>query len=168
LRLAEEKPRLSFNAGNQCKNCNAGQLQVLLVAISCPGRAGLHVVRLRAEARASGGHEQSRVGFNHEITRQLQAWGSGDASTLEQLMPIVYNELHWLADRYMAAEQPGQTLQTTALVHEVYLRLTDASNIEWQDRAHFYAIPCPPDAAHSRRFCPFAKNIKNEAAIPRI
>ena len=81
------------------------------------------MVRLRAEARASGGHEQSRVGFNHETTRLLQAWGSGDASTLEQLMPIVYNELHWLADRYMAAEQPGQTLQTTALVHEVYSRM---------------------------------------------
>src|SRR5262244_1836418 len=112
-----------------------------------------------------GSLDEAALASTHEITRLLQAWGAGDESALERLMPLVYNELHWLADRYMAAEQPGQTLQTTALVHEVYLRLTDASNIEWQDRAHFYAILCPPDAAHSRRFCPFAKNIKNEAAI---
>lgn len=76
----------------------------------------------------------------HEITRLLQAWGSGDESALERLTPLVYNELHRIAHRYMAAEQPGQTLQTTALVHEVYLRLVDANNINWQDRAHFYAI----------------------------
>ena len=76
----------------------------------------------------------------HEITRLLHAWGSGDASALERLMPVVYNELHRLARHYMAGEQPGQTLQTTALVHEVYLRLVDANNINWQDRAHFYAI----------------------------
>jgi RNA polymerase sigma factor (TIGR02999 family) len=76
----------------------------------------------------------------HEITRLLQAWGSGDESALDRLMPLVYNELHRLAHRYMAAEQPGQTLQTTAVVHEVYLRLIDANNIDWHDRAHFYAI----------------------------
>ena len=76
----------------------------------------------------------------HEITRLLQAWGSGDEGALERLTPLVYNELHRIAHRYMAAEQPGQTLQTTALVHEVYLRLVDANNINWQDRAHFYAI----------------------------
>jgi RNA polymerase sigma-70 factor, ECF subfamily len=76
----------------------------------------------------------------HEITRLLQAWGSGDESALERLMPLVYNELHRLAHRYMSGEQPGQTLQTTALVHEVYLRLVDANDINWQDRAHFYAI----------------------------
>ena len=55
-------------------------------------------------------------------------------------MPLVYNELHRLAHRYMAGEQPGQTLQTTALVHEVYLRLVDANNIDWQNRAHFYGL----------------------------
>jgi RNA polymerase sigma factor (TIGR02999 family) len=76
----------------------------------------------------------------HELTRLLQAWGSGDESALERLMPLVYNELHRLAHRYMAGEQPGKTLQTTALVHEVYLRLLDANRINWQDRAHFFAI----------------------------
>jgi RNA polymerase sigma factor (TIGR02999 family) len=76
----------------------------------------------------------------HEITRLLEAWSSGDSRALERLTPLVYNELHRLAHRYMAAEQPGQTLQTTALVHEVYLRLVDVKNIDWNDRAHFYAI----------------------------
>ena len=76
----------------------------------------------------------------HEITRLLHAWSLGDESALEKLMPLVYNELHRLAHRYMAGEQSAKTLQTTALVHEVYLRLVDANNINWQDRAHFYAI----------------------------
>jgi RNA polymerase sigma-70 factor (ECF subfamily) len=76
----------------------------------------------------------------HEVTRLLQAWRAGDGGALEQLMPIVYDKLHRLARRYMAAEQSGHTLQTTALVHEVYLRLVDAKNVDWQNRAHFYAI----------------------------
>jgi RNA polymerase sigma factor (TIGR02999 family) len=76
----------------------------------------------------------------HDVTRLLQAWGQGDESALEQLMPLVYQELHRLAHRYMAGEQPGQTLQTTALVHEVYLRLVDVNSVDWQDRAHFYAL----------------------------
>jgi RNA polymerase sigma-70 factor, ECF subfamily len=78
--------------------------------------------------------------LNHEVTRLLQAWAAGDESALEQLMPLVYEELHRIACRYMAGEQPGQTLQTTALVHEVYLRLVDVRNVNWQDRAHFYAL----------------------------
>lgn len=86
------------------------------------------------------GMDEVASASTHEITRLLQAWGSGDESALERLTPLVYNELHRIAHRYMAAEQPGQTLQTTALVHEVYLRLVDANNINWQDRAHFYAI----------------------------
>jgi RNA polymerase sigma factor (TIGR02999 family) len=76
----------------------------------------------------------------HDVTQLLQAWGSGDERALEQLMPLVYDELHRLARRYMAGEQPGQTLQTTDLVHEVYLRLVDVKNVNWQDRAHFYAL----------------------------
>jgi RNA polymerase sigma factor (TIGR02999 family) len=75
-----------------------------------------------------------------EVTRLLQAWGSGDQEALQQLMPFVYNELHRLAHHYMAAEQSGQTLQTTALVHEVYLRLVDVKNVDWKSRAHFYGI----------------------------
>jgi len=75
-----------------------------------------------------------------EVTRLLQAWGSGDQEALQQLMPFVYNELHRLAHHYMAAEQSGQTLQTTALVHEAYLRLVDVKNVNWQNRAHFYGL----------------------------
>ena len=75
-----------------------------------------------------------------EVTRLLQAWSSGDADALQQLIPFVYNELHRLAHHYMAAEKSGQTLQTTALVHEVYLRLIDVKNVSWQSRAHFYAL----------------------------
>ena len=76
----------------------------------------------------------------HEVTRLLQAWASGDDGALERLMPLVYKELHRLAHRYMAGEHPGQTLQTTALVHEVYLRLIGANDIDWQNRAHFYGL----------------------------
>jgi len=75
-----------------------------------------------------------------EVTRLLQAWKAGDEGALERLMPLVYDELHRLARRYMAGEQTGHPLQTTALVHEVYLRLVDANTIDWQNRAHFYAI----------------------------
>jgi RNA polymerase sigma factor (TIGR02999 family) len=76
----------------------------------------------------------------HEVTRLLQAWASGDDGALERLMPLVYKELHRLAHRYMAGEHPGQTLQTTAVVHEVYLRLIGANDIDWQNRAHFYGL----------------------------
>jgi RNA polymerase sigma-70 factor (ECF subfamily) len=75
-----------------------------------------------------------------EVTRLLLMWRSGDEAALNRLVPLVYDELHRLARRYMAAEQPGHPLQTTALVHEVYLRLVDANTIDWQNRAHFYAI----------------------------
>src|SRR5262249_17369436 len=73
-------------------------------------------------------------------TRLLQAWGLGDNRALEALTPLVYNELHRLAHRYMAGEQAGHTLQTTALIHEVYLRLVDVKNVDWQNRAHFYGL----------------------------
>jgi RNA polymerase sigma-70 factor, ECF subfamily len=88
---------------------------------------------------ASEPHETEPVSTS-EVTRLLQAWRAGDDGALEQLLPLVYDELHRLARRYMAAEQSGHTLQTTALVHEVYLRLVDAKSIDWQNRAHFYAI----------------------------
>jgi RNA polymerase sigma factor (TIGR02999 family) len=75
----------------------------------------------------------------HEITRLLQAWSEGDAQALEQLMPLVYKELHRLAKHYMAREQSGQ-LQATALVHEAYLRLVDSKKVQWQNRAHFFGV----------------------------
>ncbi len=75
-----------------------------------------------------------------EITQLLQAWCSGDEKALEELMPLVYGELHRLAHRYMLRERVGHTLQTTALVNEAYLKLIDATKVRWQNRAHFLAI----------------------------
>jgi RNA polymerase sigma-70 factor (ECF subfamily) len=75
-----------------------------------------------------------------DITRLLQAWGSGDAQALERLTPLVYGELRRIARRHMAGERAGRTLQTTALVNEAYLRLVDSAHVRWQDRAHFFAI----------------------------
>jgi RNA polymerase sigma-70 factor, ECF subfamily len=75
-----------------------------------------------------------------EVTGLLRAWGRGDEEALQKLMPLVYEQLHAAAHRYMAGERPGHTLQTTALIHETYLRLVDVRQINWQDRAHFLAI----------------------------
>jgi RNA polymerase sigma factor (TIGR02999 family) len=75
-----------------------------------------------------------------EITQLLRAWSAGDERALEQLTPLVYNELHRTARRYMARERPGHTLQATALIAEVYLRLVDCHQVEWQDRNHFFAV----------------------------
>jgi RNA polymerase sigma factor (TIGR02999 family) len=88
----------------------------------------------------SSGPDGASTAAQGDVTRLLQAWAAGDESALQQLMPLVYQELHRLAHHYMAGEQPGQTLQTTALVHEVYLRLVDVKKVDWQDRAHFYAL----------------------------
>jgi RNA polymerase sigma factor (TIGR02999 family) len=75
-----------------------------------------------------------------EITALLVAWGGGDESALDRLMPIVYDELRRLAHRYMGRERPGHTLQTTALVNEAYLRLVSWREVRWQNRAHFFAV----------------------------
>src|SRR5215813_12294891 len=75
-----------------------------------------------------------------EVTRLLQAWSDGDASALEQLSQLVYAELHRIARRYMGRERPDHTLETTALINEAYLRLIDQQSVQWQDRAHFFAV----------------------------
>jgi RNA polymerase sigma factor (TIGR02999 family) len=77
---------------------------------------------------------------SHEVTGLLQAWCDGKAEALEELVPLVYQELHRAAARYMAREHPDHTLQTTALVNEVYLRLVDIRSLSWQNRAHFFAV----------------------------
>jgi RNA polymerase sigma factor (TIGR02999 family) len=74
------------------------------------------------------------------ITQLLLAWRAGDQQALDQLVPVVYDELRRLAHRSMRRERPGHLLQTTALVNEVYLNLVDARNLMWHDRAHFFAI----------------------------
>jgi len=76
----------------------------------------------------------------HDVTQLLQAWSNGDQEALDQLIPLVYDQLHQLARHYMAGERPGHTLQTTALVNEAYLRLVDARRLNWQSRTHFFAI----------------------------
>ena len=76
----------------------------------------------------------------HDVTDLLQAWRSGDQAALDRLVSLVHAELHRLAHLYLARERPGQTLQTSALVNEAYLRLIDASQVDWQDRAHFFAV----------------------------
>jgi RNA polymerase sigma-70 factor (ECF subfamily) len=76
----------------------------------------------------------------HDVTRLLQAWGRGDTAALDTLVPLVYDELHRLAHCYMAREWAASTLQTTALVHEAYVRLVDANEVEWKNRVHFFAI----------------------------
>ena len=75
-----------------------------------------------------------------EITQLLRAWGTGDRSALNQLTPVVYEELRRMARGYVRREGPENSLQATALVHEAYLKLVDARVAEWQDRAHFFAI----------------------------
>lgn len=76
----------------------------------------------------------------HELTALLQAWRSGDRVALDRLVTLVYEELHRLAHLYLVRERPGQSLQTSALVNEAYLRLIDASQVDWSDRAHFFAV----------------------------
>ena len=74
------------------------------------------------------------------ITELLASYGRGDKESLDQLMPIVYDELRRQAARYLRREQAGHTLQTTALIHEAYVRLVDQRNMQWQNRAHFFGI----------------------------
>src|ERR1035438_2991494 len=75
-----------------------------------------------------------------ETTQLLRAWANGDRSALEQLTPRVYDELRRIAGHFMQDERPGITIQTTALVHEAYLKLIDVTNVDWQHRAHFFAV----------------------------
>lgn len=75
-----------------------------------------------------------------DITGLLRAWGRGDQGALEQLTPLVYRELQAMARRYMRHERSGVTLQSTALVHETYLRLVNAHDVDWHDRVHFFAL----------------------------
>jgi RNA polymerase sigma-70 factor (ECF subfamily) len=75
-----------------------------------------------------------------QVCELLRAWSDGDTSALERLTPIVYDELHRLARRYMRGERPGHSLQTTALVNEAYMRLVGYERMLWQNRAHFFAV----------------------------
>ena len=77
---------------------------------------------------------------DEDVSALLQAWSEGDQSALDRLTPIVYDELHRLARHYMSGERSAHSLQTTALVNEAYLRLVDYKRMQWQNRAHFFAV----------------------------
>src|SRR5262245_53531930 len=77
---------------------------------------------------------------SHSVTRLLLSWRQGDAAALERLAPLVYQKLRRLARHYMAGQRPDHTLQATALVNEAYMRLIDCEQVNWKDRAHFFAI----------------------------
>jgi RNA polymerase sigma-70 factor (ECF subfamily) len=90
--------------------------------------------------RESGRGEMTGTPPDRErVTRLLQEWGSGNKAALDELMPVVYEQLRKLASRCLRAERPDHTLRATALVNEAYLRLVDA-DVAWQDRVHFFAV----------------------------
>jgi RNA polymerase sigma-70 factor (ECF subfamily) len=101
------------------------------------------------------------------VCELLRAWTEGDTSALERLTPIVYDELHRLARRHMRGERPGHSLQTTALVNEAYMRLVDYTRMQWQDRAHFFAVSAQLMrrilVEHARRH-----NLKRGGGVPHV
>src|ERR1700684_2726306 len=94
----------------------------------------------------------------HHVTQLLQDWSQGKDAALEELLPLVHQELRRLARRYMFGERQGHTLQTAALVNEAYLRLLGSQKVNWQNRAHFFAISAQlmrrilVDAARARSY----------------
>jgi RNA polymerase sigma factor (TIGR02999 family) len=86
------------------------------------------------------GFDAQDVPVRHDVTQLLRAWSEGDHQALEKLTPLVYAELHRRAHWQMANERSGQTLQTTALVNEIYVHLIDLRGVTWRDRAHFFAL----------------------------
>jgi RNA polymerase sigma factor (TIGR02999 family) len=85
-------------------------------------------------------HNEAQATDNAEVSGLLRAWSEGDRAALDRLTPIVYDELRRLASRYMRGERTGHSLQTTALVNEAYMRLVDYKSMQWQNRAHFFAV----------------------------
>ena len=75
-----------------------------------------------------------------DVTALLESWSNGDPDALQRLMPLVYDELHRLAGAYQRRERPDHTLQSTALVHEAYLRMVNQKTVHWQNRAHFFGV----------------------------
>ena len=105
---------------------------------------------------------------SNEVTELLVEWSNGNQAALDKLMPLVYEELHRLAHRYMGHERRGHTLQTSGLVNEAYLRLIDQTRVQWQSRAHFFGIAAQMmrrilvDYARSRT------NAKHGGGAPRV
>lgn len=102
-----------------------------------------------------------------DVSAILRAWSDGDQRALDRLTPIVYDELRRLARRYMRQERPGHSLQTSALVNEAYMRLVDYKRMQWQNRAHFFAVSAQLMRRilvdHARR-----RNLKRGGGIPHV
>src|ERR1700693_4414617 len=102
-----------------------------------------------------------------DVSTLLRAWSGGDQRALDKLTPIVYAELHRLASRYMKRERSGHSLQTTALVNEAYIRLVDYKRMQWQNRAHFFAVSAQLMrrilVEHARRH-----NLKRGGGVPHV
>src|SRR5579864_1611762 len=102
-----------------------------------------------------------------DVSLLLRAWSNGDRTALDKLTPIVYDELRRLARSYMNRERPGNSLQTTVLVHEAYMRLVDYKRMQWQDRAHFFAVSAQVMRRilvdHARR-----RNLKRGAGVRNV
>ena len=92
------------------------------------------------ERSALPGDDKAQKPSIGEVSGLLRAWGGGDRAALDRLTPIVYEELRRLASHYMRGERPGHSLQATALVNEAYVRLVDYKGMQWQNRAHFFAV----------------------------
>jgi len=102
-----------------------------------------------------------------EVTTLLRAWSGGDRNALDRMIPIVYKELHRLAHRHVRRERPGHSPQTTSLVNEAYMRLVDYKRMQWQDRAHFFAVSAQLMrrilVGHARR-----RNLKRGAGVLHV
>ena len=114
-----------------------------------------------------GQNEEVAAASSSEVTALLQAWSDGDRGALDRLTPIVYDELRRLARRYLRWERTGHSLQTAALVNEAYMRLVDYKRMQWQNRAHFFAVSAQLMrrilVEHARRH-----NLKRGGALQRI
>jgi RNA polymerase sigma factor (TIGR02999 family) len=104
----------------------------------------------------------------HDVTALLVEWRGGGAAAMEKLLPLVHDELRRIAGRHMAGERPDHVLQATALVNEVYLRLVDIRRVQWQDRAHFFAIAARLMRRILVDFARAQKNQKRGGALHRV
>jgi RNA polymerase sigma factor (TIGR02999 family) len=131
--LIERKSQLktSMQAGNTRIICNGGPVLGTYRCVTLASNYG---------SELSGLEELMELAPPAEITQLLRTWGDGNQESLAKLMPLVYTALHQAAHRYMLRERPGHTLQTTALINEVYLRLVDIKESSWESRAQFFAL----------------------------
>jgi len=105
---------------------------------------------------------------SHDVTALLIEWTRGDKAAVDKLLPLVHDELRRLARRQMAGERPGHVLQATALVNEVYLKLIDIQRVQWQDRAHFFAMAARVMRRVLVDFARAGKNQKRGGAMRRV